>query len=76
MDTQQEQLNIQLPVSFDEIVAEFLQYTRFSRVEVEHRVWMHALELGWIVIQDLKRLGVTPFQFDEKVIRFRLNGHG
>ncbi|SRR6266540_3833252 len=76
MDTQQAQLAIQLPISFDEIVAEIVQYTGFYRAEVEYRVWMQALEPGWNVIQDVKRFGVTPFQFDEKMIRLYTEGYG
>jgi len=76
MDTLQEQLAIQLPISFDEIVAEIVQHTGFPRAEVEHRVWMQALEPGWNVIKDVKRFGVTPFQFDEKMIRLYTEGYG
>lgn len=77
MDTQQqEQPPIQLPITFDEIVVEIVRYTGLPRVEVEHRVWMQALEPGWNVIQDVKRFGVTPFQFNEKMIRLYTEGDG
>lgn len=77
METQQqEQLSIQLPISFHEIVTEIVQYTGLPRAEVEHRVWMQALEPGWNVLQDVKRFGVTPFQFDEKMIRLYTEGDG
>jgi len=58
MESQQRE---QLPITFHEIVEEIVQYTGLSRAEVEHRVWMQALEPGWNVLQDVKRFGVTPF---------------
>ena len=65
-----------VPITFDEIVAEIVRFTDLPVVEVERRVWMQALEPGWNVIQDVARFGVTPFQFDEKMVRLYTEGDG
>ena len=65
-----------LPITFHEIVAEIVQYTDLPEAEVEHRVWMQALEPGWNVIQDAQRFGVIPFQFDDKMTRLYTEGDG
>jgi SAM-dependent methyltransferase len=72
----QEELSIHLPITFKEIVAEIVQFTDLPQEEVEYRVWMQALEPGWNVIEDVKRFGVTPFQFNEKMIRLYTEGDG
>src|SRR6266487_6797034 len=76
MNKQEEKLPIHLPITFKEIVAEIVKYTNLPQDEVEHRVWMQALEPGWNVIEDVKRFGVTAFQFDEKMIRLYMEGDG
>jgi len=77
MKKQEEELPVHhLPIRFKEIVAEIVQYTDLPQEEVEHRVWMQALEPGWNVIEDVKRFGVTPFRFDEKMIRLYTEGDG
>lgn len=76
MKKQEEELPIHLPIEFKEIVAEIVQYIDLPQDEVEYRVWMQALEPGWNVIEDVKRFGVTPFQFDEKMIRLYTEGDG
>jgi 2-polyprenyl-3-methyl-5-hydroxy-6-metoxy-1,4-benzoquinol methylase len=76
MNSQKEQLTIQLPLTFDEIVAEIIQYTGLPQAEVKHRVWMEALETGWNVMRDVKRFGVTPFVFNEKMVRLYTEGDG
>ena len=73
---QVEELPIHLPTTFKEIVAEIIRFTDLPQDEVEYRVWMQALEPGWNVIEDVKRFGVTPFQFDEKMIRLYIEGNG
>jgi SAM-dependent methyltransferase len=65
-----------VPVTFAEIVAEIVRFTDLPVAEVKDRVWMQALEPGWNVIQDVARFGVTPFQFDEKMIRLYTEGDG
>ena len=72
----QEELPIQLPITFKETVAEIVRYTGLPQDEVEQRVWMQALEPGWNVIEDVKRFGVTPFHFDEKMMRLYTEGDG
>ena len=71
-----EESSVRLPITFQEIVAEIVEYTGLSDEEVEYRVWMQALEPGWNVIQDVKRFEVTPFQFDERMIRLYTEGDG
>ena len=72
----QDVLPIHLPITFTEIVAEIVKYTDLPQDEVEYRVWKQALEPGWNVIEDVKRFKVTPFQFDEKMIRLYREGDG
>jgi SAM-dependent methyltransferase len=76
MKKQEEQLPVDLPITFKEIVAEIVRYTDLPQDEVEHRVWMQALEPGWNIIEDVKRFGVTPFRFDEKMIQLYTEGDG
>ena len=76
MNIQREQPPIHLPLKFDEIVTEITQHTGLPRTEVEHRVWMEALETGWNVMRDVKRFGVTPFIFNENMIRLYAEGDG
>src|SRR6266498_172422 len=71
-----EELPVYLPITFNEIVAEIVRFTDLTQEEVEQRVWMQALEPGWNVLEDVRRFGVTPFQFDEKMIRLYKEGDG
>jgi SAM-dependent methyltransferase len=73
---QKEQLAIELPITFDDIAAEIMRYTGLSQAEVKLRVWMEALETGWNVMRDVKRFGVTPFIFNEKMIQLYTEGDG
>jgi SAM-dependent methyltransferase len=75
MDTQEEWRRY-LPVTFQEVVNEIVRFTDLPQLEVEQRVWMQALEPGWNVIRDAERFGVTPFQFDDKMIRLYSEGDG
>jgi SAM-dependent methyltransferase len=70
----EEPSNVQLPITFHDIVAEIVRFTDIPQAEVEYRVWMQALEPGWNVMEDVKRFGVTPFQFDERMARLYAEG--
>jgi SAM-dependent methyltransferase len=72
----QEEWRKYLPITFQEVVAEIVQFTDLTQPEVEHRVWMQALEPGWNIIQDVKRFGVTPFQFNDNMARLYTEGDG
>jgi SAM-dependent methyltransferase len=76
MKKREEQLLVDIPMTFKEIVAEIVRYTDLPQDEVEHRVWMQALEPGWNVLEDAKRFAVTPFQFNENMIRLYREGDG
>jgi SAM-dependent methyltransferase len=67
---------VKLPLAFDEIVDEIVRFTDLKRAEVEHRVWMHAIDPGWNVRQDVFRFGVTPHQFDERMLELYREGDG
>jgi SAM-dependent methyltransferase len=71
-----EELSEQLPVTFQEIVEEIVRFTALPRHEVEHRVWMQAIEPGWNVLRDVDRFNVTPFRFDDKMVRLYVEGDG
>lgn len=61
---------------FEEIVNEIVRHTSCSREEVAYRVWMEALEPGWNVLQDVTHFGVTPHQYDEKMLELYRDGDG
>jgi SAM-dependent methyltransferase len=65
-----------LPITYQDIVAEIVRFTDLPPAEVEERVWMQALEPGWNVVRDAQRFGVTPFHFDDKMIRLYTEGDG
>ena len=68
--------NMKLPLTYTEIVDEIVQLTTLSREEVEHRVWMQALQPGWNVLQDVSRFGVTPHLSDENMDQLYEQGNG
>lgn len=68
-------IEIQIPLSYQEIVNEIVNFTDLPRQEVENRVWMQALE-GGNVNQDAKHFGVTPHQYDDKMQQLYLEGYG
>jgi 2-polyprenyl-3-methyl-5-hydroxy-6-metoxy-1,4-benzoquinol methylase len=68
-------MNIKLPLSYQEIVDELVNFTDLPRQEVEHKVWMQALGEG-VVIQEAKHFGVTPHQYDDKMEQLYKEGYG
>lgn len=68
--------NMKLPLTYTEIVDEIVQLTTLSREEVEHRVWMQALQPGWNVLQDGFRFGATLHLKDEKMDQLYKQGNG
>ncbi len=67
---------MELPRTFIEIVEEITRFTSLPREEVEHRVWMQAIEPGWNVLNDVARFGVTPFVNNEKMNELYQKGDG
>ena len=67
---------MKLPTAFNEIVNEIMRFTSLSREEVEHRVWMQAIEPGWNILRDVARFGVTPFVSNEKMSQLYQHGDG
>jgi SAM-dependent methyltransferase len=67
---------IRLPTSFRDIVDEIVRLTDLPREEVEHRVWMQALEPGSNVLEDVRRFGVTPHEYDDRMLRLYRDGCG
>ena len=65
-----------LPMSFTEIVDEITRYTSFSQEEVEHRVWMEAIDSGWNVVKDVTMFGVKPFMDTPKMSQLYQEGNG
>lgn len=68
-------MNIKLPLSYQEIVDELVNFTDLPRQKVEHRVWMQALGEG-TVVQEAKHFGVTPHQYDDKMEQLYKEGYG
>jgi SAM-dependent methyltransferase len=65
---------VKVPQSFDEIVCEIVRFTDLGPDEGKYRVWMQALEPGWNVLQDVRRFGVTPHEYDEQMLRLYRDG--
>jgi SAM-dependent methyltransferase len=73
----QEMINkVKLPLTYTEIVDEIVRFTTLPREEVEHRVWMQALQPGWNVLQDVARFGVTPHLNNEEMDQLYEQGIG
>ncbi|MGI2906722.1 class I SAM-dependent methyltransferase [Tolypothrix sp. VBCCA 56010] len=68
-------MNIKLPLSYQEIVDEVVNFTDLPRQEVERRVWMQALGEG-TVVQEAKHFGVTPHEYDDKMEQLYKEGYG
>jgi SAM-dependent methyltransferase len=51
---------VKIPLTYTDIVDEIVTFTSLPREEVEHKVWMQALQPGWNVLQDVARFCVTP----------------
>jgi hypothetical protein len=61
---------------YREIVDEITKFTALPQQEVEYRVWMEALNLGWNVNKDVKNFGVTPHEYDDKMQQLYQEGDG
>ena len=64
------------PITFPEIVSTITQFTGTPHAEAEARVWNEILEPGWNVQRDVDRFGVTPFHFDDHMVRLYHEGDG
>lgn len=67
---------VKLPMTYAEIVEEIVKFTTLSREEVEHKVWMQALQPGWNVLQDVNRFSVTPHLSNENMDQLYKEGNG
>ena len=70
------EIQLRLPQTYTEIVEEIVHFTNLPRPDVEHRVWMQALEPGWNVLRDVEYFGVTPHVDDEKLAQLYRKGDG
>jgi SAM-dependent methyltransferase len=70
------QTPIRLPTSYREIVDEIVRFTQIPHEEVEHRVWMQALEPGSNVLEDVVRFGVKPHEYNDQMARLYREGDG
>lgn len=69
-------MGINIPLTFEAIVNEIVEFTNLPRDEVEHRVWAESLEPGWNVVRDARRFGVTPHKYDDKMLQLYREGDG
>lgn len=69
-------MEIPLPLTFNEIADEIARFTTLPRPEVEERLWHEALMTGFNVVQQAKRLEVTPNRYDERMERLYREGDG
>jgi 2-polyprenyl-3-methyl-5-hydroxy-6-metoxy-1,4-benzoquinol methylase len=67
---------VHVPVMFDEVVDEIAKFTDHRRSEVERRVWMEAVDIGWNVSRDVARFGVTANTYDDKMDQLYREGDG
>jgi SAM-dependent methyltransferase len=63
-----------LPITYQEVVNEIVRFTELDKPNVEHRVWMEALETGWNVSEDVNFFSVKPFHFDDNMVRLYKEG--
>ncbi|KAB8316885.1 class I SAM-dependent methyltransferase [Tolypothrix campylonemoides VB511288] len=68
-------MEIEIPVSYQEIVNALVNFTDLPRQEVEHRVWKEAIG-DESVKHDAERFGVTPHQYDDKMEQLYKEGYG
>jgi 2-polyprenyl-3-methyl-5-hydroxy-6-metoxy-1,4-benzoquinol methylase len=69
-------MNITIPLTFQQIVDEIVQFTDIPRQEVEHRVWMEAIDRGWNVQQDITLFQVTPHYYNKKMEQLYRESYG
>lgn len=67
---------MRLPETYAEVVDEIVRFTDLPRNEVEHRVWMQALEPGWNVLRDMERFQVIPHVDSENMTQLYRDGDG
>jgi 2-polyprenyl-3-methyl-5-hydroxy-6-metoxy-1,4-benzoquinol methylase len=69
-------MEITIPLTFAELVNEIVKFTELPREEVEHRVWMEAIDKGWNIQQDLNRFQVTPHYYNDKMEQLYRESYG
>jgi|GEM_PF-863475 len=69
-------MQIQINSSYQHIVNEIVNYTDLPAADVEHRLWMEILEMGWNVKEDAKRFGITPHVYNDKMETLYKEGYG
>jgi len=69
-------VQIETLLTYEEIVDEIVKFTALPQQEVEYRVWMEALYLGWNVTKDAKHFRVTPHHYDDKMQQLYQEGDG
>jgi 2-polyprenyl-3-methyl-5-hydroxy-6-metoxy-1,4-benzoquinol methylase len=67
---------MQIPTSFENIVEEIVRFTGASVNEAKERVWMEGIETGWNVMKDVRRFGVTPHQYNDRMEKLYKEGEG
>lgn len=67
---------MKLPLTYSEIVDEIVGFTTLPKEEVEHRVWMQALQPGWNVLKDVARFNVTPHVSNKNMDQLYEEGDG
>ncbi len=68
--------NTGLPVEFNDIVDEIVEFTGDAKSQVQHRLWMEAIQPSWNVWLDVERLGVEPHVFNEAMARLYTDSDG
>lgn len=59
-----------------DLVNEIVELTGTDRSEVEHRLHMESVELGWNVRRDAEQFQITPHHFDESMVNLYREGDG
>ncbi len=58
---------MKLPVTYEEISKEIERFTDLPPDEIKARVWLEAVNFGCNANEDVRRIGVTPHVFDDKM---------
>jgi SAM-dependent methyltransferase len=69
-------MQITINSNYQHLVNEIVNLTDLPTVDVEDRLWMEILEMGWNVKQDAKKFNITPHVYDEKMEKLYKEGYG
>jgi SAM-dependent methyltransferase len=69
-------MQVQINSNYKHLVNEIVNLTDLPTVDVEDRLWMEILEMGWNVKQDAKQFNITPHVYDDNMEKLYKEGYG